>query len=256
MASTVEGRELTESHRIAQVSVSLQATADARLLWDRLDPTDLDGSAPYWLASNTIAVNRRIRESQQLAAVYLNRYREAEIGLSADVVLGVPAVTATALEVAGPVRVKQLIGQGFDRAEAHRLAFTKYAGIAARQSLMGGRLTVARTTGRDRRAIGWRRVTDGNPCAFCAMLAARGPVYRDASSAAGLQYHGHCGCSAEPTYSTWEASEREQQYVDAYLDARYPGGGRARSTKDTLAAMRESGLFRDSPRNRSTRTNG
>lgn len=31
----------------------------------------------------------------------------------------------------------------------------------------------------------WRRVTDGNPCSFCAMLAGRGPVYRT-EDAAGL----------------------------------------------------------------------
>ncbi|KAB5606685.1 hypothetical protein EHS19_06735 [Bifidobacterium jacchi] len=27
------------------------------------------------------------------------------------------------------------------------------------------------------RADGWRRVSDGDPCAFCAMLVTRGPVY-------------------------------------------------------------------------------
>lgn len=31
----------------------------------------------------------------------------------------------------------------------------------------------------------WRRVTDGDPCSFCAMLAGRGPVYRT-EDAAGL----------------------------------------------------------------------
>jgi len=113
--------------------------------------------------------------------------------------------------------------------------------------MMGGRLTVAATTGRDRKAIGWRRVTDGNPCAFCAMLASRGPVYRDAAAADGLKYHAHCGCGAEPVYGTWEPDEREQGYLDAYMDARYPGG-KTRSTKETLRGMRASGAFRDSPR--------
>lgn len=256
MASTVEGRELTEAHQAAQVAIGTQVTAEARLLWDRLDPGDLDGSTPYWLASNLIAVDRRTRESQTVASVYLSDYRRAEVGLQAKVVLGAPPATATALRVAGPIRVKQLIAQGVDREEAHRLAFTKFAGIATRQALMGGRLTVARTTGRDRRAIGWRRVTDGNPCAFCAMLASRGPVYRDAASADGLQYHAHCGCTAEPMYSEWVPTEREQEYVDFYLEARYPMGQKPRSTKETLKAMRDAGSVRDSPQIRSTRTNG
>lgn len=37
----------------------------------------------------------------------------------------------------------------------------------------------------------WRRVSDGNPCAFCAMLAGRGPVYRSRESAAGVVGHTH-----------------------------------------------------------------
>lgn len=193
-----------------------------------------------------ISITRRIGESQTAAGGYLIDYRRAEVGSPATVVTGSPVGTSTALLLAGPVRIKQLIGAGMDRDEAYDRAFTKYAGIVRRQTMMGGRLTIARTTGRDRRAIGWRRVTDGNPCAFCAMLASRGPVYRDAAAADGLQYHAHCGCTAEPAYSQWEPSEQEQAYIDAYTDARY--AERKRSTKQVLKAMRQSGSFRDSPR--------
>lgn len=248
MASTADGRALTLAHRSAQIRLGIAAEQEARLLWSRLDWRDLDGSTAYWLASSTIATSRRTQQSQSLASTYLNEYRRAEIDAPATVVLGTPTGTADALRIAGPVRVKQLIGTGMEPDEAYAAALTKYAGIVQRQTLMGGRLTIARTTGRDRRAIGWRRVTDGNPCAFCAMLASRGPVYRDAASSAGLQYHAHCGCTAEPMYSEWEPTEAEQRYIDAYTEARYPD--RRKSTKDVVRDMRRNGSFRDSPTTR------
>lgn len=246
MASTADGRLLTAAHQRTQIAIGARAAEEALLLWPLLDWRDLDGSSPYWTALSTLAVNRRMQQSQAAAATYLDEYRQAEIGKPATVALGAPAGTATALRIAGLVRVKKLIARGMDPEDAHSAAFTKYAGIVRRQTMMGGRLTIARTTGRDRRAIGWRRVTDGNPCAFCAMLASRGPVYRDAASADGLQYHAHCGCSAEPEYSAWEPTETEQGYIDAYTDARYPA--RTKSVKAVLRDMRRNGNFRDSPK--------
>ena len=68
----------------------------------------------------------------------------------------------------------------------------------------------------DGQILGWYRLTDGDPCAFCAMLASRGAVYSSAASAGvrpGLAaagegsypadtWHPSCGCSAAPLYST------------------------------------------------------
>lgn len=42
----------------------------------------------------------------------------------------------------------------------------------------------------------WRRVTDGNPCSFCAMLAGRGPVYRSEDSAGGVVGRNNYGTAA------------------------------------------------------------
>jgi hypothetical protein len=247
MASTAEGRELTQAHQAAQIQVGARAESEAFALWDRLDINDLDGSLPYWLASTTIAVNRRMRDSQQLAATYLDEYRIAELGAATAIVLAAPDETARALRLAGPARVKRLIGAGMGAAEAYNAALTKFGGIVRRQTMMGGRLTVARTAGHDRRAVGWRRVTDGNPCAFCAMLASRGPVYKDAASADGIQYHAHCGCTAEPAYSyDWKPTADEDRYLQEYTNARYAEPNR--SVEETLAAMRRNGSFRDSPK--------
>lgn len=251
MASTVEGRELTRAHQAAQISVGARAEAEAFLLWDRLDIDDLDGSAPYWLASTTIAVNRRTVESQRLASEYLTQFRTVEVGAPGTVVLGSPDGTAQALRFAGPTRVKRLIASGMVASMAYSAAMTKFGGMVRRQAMMGGRLTIARTAGRDRRAVGWRRVTDGDPCAFCAMLASRGPVYRDAAAADGIMYHAHCGCTAEPAYShDWTPAADEERYMNAYGEARakVAPDGKAINMKSLVAEMRRSGGFRDSPK--------
>lgn len=250
MASTAEGRALTTAHRDAQIEVGARAEVEARALWSRLDIDDLDVSKPYWLASTTIALNRRIAESQRIASEYLSEFRLAELGAAGAVVLAAPTETARALSLAGPTRVKRLIGAGMNSTDAFEAALTKFGGMVRRQTMMGGRLTVAATAGRDHRAVGWRRVTDGNPCAFCAMLASRGPVYRDAAAADGIQYHSHCGCTAEPAYSyAWEPTADEERYMDAYGEARalVAADGKAINTKKLLATMRQQGGFRDSP---------
>ena len=87
----------------------------------------------------------------------------------------------------------------------------------------------------------WRRVADTNPCAFCAMLVTRGPVYHTRATALGARrYHNHCGCTAEEYRgdpADWEPTPREQQYVDLYDDSYKPG----MSGRETAAAMRANG---------------
>lgn len=67
----------------------------------------------------------------------------------------------------------------------------------------------------------WRRVTDGKPCGFCAMVASRGPVYTSESAAGanGNRYHARCGCTAEPYFgdpNDWEPSPEERRFMEAY----------------------------------------
>lgn len=115
-------------------------------------------------------------------------------------------------------------------------------------------------------SIGWRRVSDGDPCAFCAMLVTRGPVYTSRDKAlhttnpapgipAGTlhKYHPHCGCTVEIVYDDWQPTEQEQQWIDDYyraaesLPARTP-----RTAKTVLPILRRNGSFRDSATRRGT----
>lgn len=47
--------------------------------------------------------------------------------------------------------------------------------------------------------VGWRRVSSGSGCSFCAMLESRGAVYRRERSAR-FQAHDGCSCTAEPVW--------------------------------------------------------
>lgn len=261
MALTADGRALTEAHRRAQLAVSARAEMDARALWQLLNPADLDGSEAAWLAANLAALRPHWEESRQLAATYVREYRAAEKASPSAVVRPEwdPRYMASNLHMAGPVRVKLLVGNGMSGEAAALAAITKFSGITKRSTLSGGRLLLHETTRRDSSAVGWRRVTDGDPCTFCAMLATRGPVYGNdtvLSTGEGLRYHGGCGCTAEIVYGHWEPSPVEQLQIEEYRRAaeECDDAGLPRTQKNILPRMRANGVFADSPlvRNRTS----
>ena len=99
---------------------------------------------------------------------------------------------------------------------AHQNGFVKLAGSASSLVLGGGRDTLLGAVQGDRAALGWQRVTDASPCAFCRMVASRGAVFKSDASAA-FQAHGHCGCTAEPYFENSRplpANERFRQEWD------------------------------------------
>jgi hypothetical protein len=260
MALTAEGKALTEANRVAQIAIAARAAVVAKSLWSNLDVADLDGSTPRWLNANVAVARRFFTDSVSTQAAYVDEYREAEIGGSSAPVVKPKFQTAEmrqALLLAGPVRVKMLVGHGEPAGSAYSKALTKYTGIMRRQVLSGGRLLIDQTTKADGGAIGWRRVSGGNPCSFCAMLVTRGPVYGNSAKASGiggsgLRYHGHCGCTAEIVYGEWKPNEAEQRYIDEYEKAAQEanGAGESRTQDTVLHRMRSNGVFRDSPLSR------
>jgi len=258
MALTAEGTALTEANRMAQLSAAARAVLLSKALWDRLDVADLDRSMLSWMPAQLTALRALYGVSQAATREYITDYRLAELGDATGPFVA-PAfddrVYAQAMLLAGPARVKALIGKGMAPDEAHRKAFVKFSGIVRRQVLSGGRMAIDATTKEDRRAIGWRRVSDGSPCTFCAMLVARGPIYASAQRAetvagTGLEYHGHCGCTAEIMYGEWKPTEAEQRYVDEYDRAAKEAdeAGEPRTQETVLWRMRANGDFNDSPK--------
>ncbi len=267
MALTDEGRRLTEEHRLAQLAVGANAAIISESLWDMLDPYDLDGSRQAWIASSLIAAQLQFGQSTSLAETYVSSYQAVELPGANEIVIRPyfrPERVAEDLDLAGPQYIKALVrDQGLTPEQAHSAARSRMVGVSRKHAMSGGRGLIENTNNQDRRAIGYRRVTDGDPCTFCAMLASRGAhfgtqrahsVYRSERTALvrssdGGKFHLHCACATEIVYGHWEPNEREQVYVDAYERAarQLDQSGKPRTQSEVLSLMRadDQANFRD-----------
>lgn len=200
MAVTAVAEALTETHRQAQLTIRA-AVLDALLrLWPAFNPDELVGSWSTIEPALLALIAAGGHASAGLAAAYYDEFRAAEeIAGRATPVLAAPLPVEEAvrsLRYVGLVETRKLVEVG--RTDAAAVAFTNVSGEMSRQVLNQGRSTVVTSVDADPQAIGYARVTDSKPCAFCRMLASRGPVY---SQGGGFSAHGHCGCSVEPVYS-------------------------------------------------------
>lgn len=235
MAATVQGTALTRTHRQAQLAIRAALIKDLTLLWRLFDGSQESYERFTELA--TVLINTRYADSAGLAGRYYREFLVAE---------GV--ATRVTPSIAAPLPVEQvqssLWATGFaGTRRARRLGFSMQAalenglvlasGAASRLALEGGRQTVIQTTQTDGLVSGWIRVPSGRACAFCAMLASRGPAYKESTVA--FQAHDHCSCVPEPYYdgSAWPAVNK--QYRDQWYDTTAGKGG-----KDALNAFRAS----------------
>jgi hypothetical protein len=107
----------------------------------------------------------------------------------------------TSLYVTGPVVVRTQIAKGASLEAAKQAGLAGTLAAGKRIMLDAGRGVLLEAARRDKNIRGWARVSDGDPCAFCAMLISRGPVYRTEASAA-FRAHDRCGCSVRLVYRT------------------------------------------------------
>lgn len=201
--ATTAGARLTESHRLAQARLGAQTVRQMLTLWSLVDATRLDATVPEWLRVAIPLIDSQRVRSANLAAAYLRAFRALELPDAAPVApilagpADVAAVTAS-LSVTGPVSLKRSMSAGADLARASVTAQTNTARAAMRHTLDAGRQTIEATTLADPRAVGYRRVTSGDACDFCSMLAGRGAVYSARTST--FQSHDGCSCSSEPAF--------------------------------------------------------
>lgn len=213
MPLTESGGALTTAHSVAQAALAAQVAAAMRTTWDLLDPTNISESVERWLAATVPVVMEGRQRSSALAGAYLTAFAAAEIG--AEVAAPVAASGAatvqqvtTSLRVTGPTGILARSSTGMPVARSSQLSLQGVMGSSARQTLSGGRETLHAAIDGDGRIVGYARVLRGTRnCAFCAMLASRGPMYksegnaRDVRAIAGNKYHDDCDCEPEPVFS-------------------------------------------------------
>jgi hypothetical protein len=197
--------QLTDAHRVAQANIALDSVGQLTAAWKTLmTPSNLDNYATYMQAMTGVIKSGR-ETSAQVAAAYYDTMRtlyDVEGLYDPVIVDAAPDVQIqTSLLVTGPVRVKTLLASGDSMNAALMKALLASAGATTRLVADAGRGTVRGNVLADDQAEAWRRVTDGHPCSFCAMLAGRGAVYKSAENAGeGDPYHDHCLCTVEPQF--------------------------------------------------------
>jgi hypothetical protein len=243
MARTKAGAILTEQHRVSQLEVRRRALADYLRLWPIWEG---DEDSFFRLVSAVITLIRLYRGiSSEVAAGYFEAYRHAEGAPGTAAPQRAPEADESdligALIATGEQTLHQQLRAGKTPAEAKERTFVTTSGSVTRNVLQGGRETLLRSVQADRSALGWARVTDADPCAFCALLASRGPVYQ--KDTVDFEAHDHCSCTSEPVYSrdadwTPRSKEFKRMYNLAIGEAKEQGELRRGTSNDLLNAFR------------------
>lgn len=221
MARTATGRVLTEVHRQQQLTLRAEVLRRVLAQWKSWDLRD---EASYTALQGALAAITQAgaQRSATLAGSYYQLFRLAEqprlaTDVAAKIMLASPPTFAEVEAVVNATAKTGVYnafraGKSYDGAMANGLV--KVSGAVGRLVLNAGRATIEQTVRADKKAAGWTRVTGDAPCAFCAMLAGRGPVYKD--DTAEFDAHDHCSCGAEPYYDGADWPGRAQEFADLY----------------------------------------
>lgn len=242
MAETTAGAQLTEQHRRRQLALRANTVEDLARIWPAWSVNDAGSFDTFAEAATTLTVARH-RESAGLAGSYYEAFRTAEgadgraaLRLAED--LERRELTAY-LRSTGLGSTVRALKAGRSLTHAREVGFVEMSGAVTLQTLNGARDTIIGSVQADRQARGYQRVTSGNPCAFCVMLAGRGPVYK--ADTAGFEPHKHCACTPEVVYgNTWRDQNRAHKatYDDAQAWASEAGQMPTGTANDQLNALR------------------
>lgn len=223
MAVTQAGARLTALQQKQQLALRAATIRDIIKLypiWNLGDP----GSYDRFVDAVILLVQSRATNSAALAARYYEMFREADLGLTwgkAALLAEPPTVAEITAAVGATARAGtyRALVAGQTAEQAMKSGLVQVSGALSRQVLNGGRQTVIGMARHDSRCNGWIRVSDGDPCAFCAMLLSRGPVYKEES--ADFEAHDHCGCGAEPCFPGTKWPEANQKYHDLWNQTKF-----------------------------------
>lgn len=263
MAVTEAGQALTRRQRQVQLQIRARTLQDFQQLWPLWTVGDAR-SFENLMAATVPLVELRRAASAEAAADYYRAFRMVEEGTPTSAIPAAtvdPEAVTVSLRATGIAQARRSLAAGYTVEAARRTALTTMSGAVTRHVLDGGRRTIEQTIREDRSALGWIRVTDGDPCSFCAMLAARGPVYLSEGRGSrvgadfgrvrgtrrrGDSYHDFCACTVEPQYlfhDDWrdrfpENARFREMYERAQREARDEGRPSAGTSNPALNNFR------------------
>lgn len=203
-------------------------------------------------AEDTVNAQRALEARQALRELPRGRSPERPPALRSAPAFDPPRA-AMQLAAAGPGTVKK--ARGVPPKDAMARGAKDAAGAAVRIVLNGARDAVVDEAEQDSYAMGWQRVTDNDPCYFCALLAANGPFYSspnafkrsDKKFIANEQFadvgepediakvHNHCRCTLVPVF---EGFEQEDPWGNVALRIWNKVTDNGLSGKEALSAYR------------------
>lgn len=204
MATTREGARLTEQHRAAQLAIRAGSIQSLLALWRGVDPANLRGTIDTFIEAAVLLTERGFERSSQEAIRYFESFRRQEVARG-PAAAAVKAIAPDPGEVAADLRGAALAGivgarrRGLSIGRASDVGLSRVVGTLVKRILAGGRMTLLGSVDSDPVATGWVRVTTGDPCAFCRLLASRGEAYKT-EKAAEFEPHGNCACTVQPIY--------------------------------------------------------
>ena len=191
-------RALAVQQHAAQALLRAKIVRDVVLAWKALfQPADARGSWPHLRDLLAALVRDRAGMSSALAARYYSEVRTAA-GVAGTFQPSLPTPLsdeqiAATLDPMGLGSFLRAIKNGQTQDQAMNNAGVLLSGATSRLALQPARETIVDAVQSDREAVGWVRITGPKPCAWCAMLASRGPVYKSEKTA-GFRAHDHCSC--------------------------------------------------------------
>jgi hypothetical protein len=201
---------LAEQHRLQQLALRAITIRQILRVWPMFDENDIAGSWPAVQEALTALIWLRHSQSAALAANYYRaaRYNAGIVGDAPIQLAEAPPLEQIDTSLGFVGRFMPMKQAALGRQNVADVALVAVTGAATRLVLQGGRDTLTDTIQSDQHARGYERVTSGNSCEFCEVLAGRGAVYGEES--ADFAAHDHCSCSAEPVFESGERGEGRQ----------------------------------------------
>lgn len=197
--------------------------------WALLNPDDPATVEPFIQAMNALTTTFGRISAHEAAASYLKERTAAGV---AGKFTPRPASPANFDKVDASVRwaIKALWSPNPDLENVK----TNVLGVTEKNVLDAGRSTILNASKTDRKSKGWARETEPECCAFCAMLATRGAVYRSEDSG-DFRAHDHCRCFAVPVFNIFDVPAHVQEWQQLYRESTQG----VRGSKASIKAFRQ-----------------
>lgn len=246
---------LAESARLTQLATRASAMQMIAHLWPTLNLENPSATWDQWLAAMSSLVTRFHQQMAQDAALLYRGTRQLELGDPGTAVLASPPSEDWMKQVLGysaPGVYNIQRRNGAEPEAASRQALATTLGSSTRVMLDGARETTAQSAVADVVPVRYYRVTDGDPCYFCALSASRGAIFHSLDSAGrkanadfvgegDFKFHDNCGCTAAPAFG----SARILSPTALHAKTVYEDSTKGVNGKDKLRAFRRAWESRD-----------